>query len=130
MFLKASNPGKEDWFGVRIAISGDGNTVAVGAQNEDSAAKGINGKQDDDSAPEAGAVYLFTRSGTTWTQHSYVKASNTRAGDEFGSSIALTRDGRTLLIGARGEDGGAKGVNGNQSDASVRDAGAAYLFVR
>ena len=130
VFLKASNPGKEDWFGVRIAISGDGNTVAVGAQNEDSAAKGINGKQDDDSAPEAGAVYLFTRSGTTWTQHSYVKASNTRAGDEFGSSIALTRDGRTLLIGARGEDGGAKGVNGNQADDSVRDAGAAYLFVR
>src|SRR5215467_4028308 len=130
VFLKASNPGKEDWFGVRIAISGDGNTVAVGAQNEDSAAKGINGKQDDDSAPEAGAVYLFTRSGTTWTQHSYVKASNTRAGDEFGSSIALSRDGRTLLIGARGEDGGAKGVNGNQADDSVRDAGAAYLFVR
>ncbi len=130
VFLKASNPGKEDWFGVRIAISGDGNTVAVGAQNEDSAAKGINGKQDDDSAPEAGAVYLFTRSGTTWTQHSYVKSSNTRAGDEFGSSLALTRDGRTLLIGARGEDSGAKGINGNQADASVRDAGAAYLFTR
>ena len=130
VFLKASNPGKEDWFGVRIAISGDGNTVAVGAQNEDSAATGVNGKQDDDSAPEAGAVYLFTRTGTMWTQHSYVKASNTRAGDEFGSSLALTRDGRTLLIGARGEDSGAKGVNGNQSDKSVRDAGAAYLFVR
>src|SRR5262249_15160578 len=130
VFLKASNPGKEDWFGVRIAISGDGNTVAVGAQNQDSAAKGINGKQADDPAAEAGAVYLFTRSGTTWTQHSYVKASNTRAGDEFGSSLALTRDGRMLLIGARGEDSGAKGVNGNQSDASVRDAGAAYLFVR
>jgi len=130
VFLKASNPGKEDWFGVRIAISGDGNTVAVGAQNEDSAAKGVNGKQDDDSAAEAGAVYLFTRSGATWTQHSYVKASNTRAGDEFGSSLALTRDGRTLLIGARGEDSGAKGVNGNQADSSVRDAGAAYLFVR
>lgn len=130
VFLKASNPGKEDWFGVRIAISGDGNTVAVGAQNEDSAATGINGKQDDDSAPEAGAVYLFTRTGTTWAQHSYIKASNTHAGDEFGSSLALTRDGRTLLIGARGEDGGAKGVNGNQKDSSVRDAGAAYLFVR
>jgi hypothetical protein len=104
--------------------------VAVGAQNEDSAATGINGKQDDDSAPEAGAVYLFTRTGTTWAQHSYIKASNTHAGDEFGSSLALTRDGRTLLIGARGEDGGAKGVNGNQKDSSVRDAGAAYLFVR
>ena len=44
--------------------------------------------------------------------------------------MALSRDGRTLLVGARGEDSGAKGVNGNQADASVRDAGAAYLFAR
>ncbi len=129
-FIKASNPGKEDWFGVRIAISGDGNTVAVSAPNEDSASKGINGKQDDESAPEAGAVYVFTRTGTTWAQQSYVKASNTRSGDEFGSSIALSRDGRMLLVGARGEDSGARGVNGNQNDSSVRDAGAAYLFAR
>ena len=129
-FLKASNPHRQDWFGVRVTISGDGNTVAVGAQNEDSAAKGINGNQADTSASEAGAVYYFTRSGTTWTQQAYVKASNTDAGDEFGSSMALSRDGRTLLVGARGEDSGAKGINGNQADDTVRDAGAAYVFVR
>jgi FG-GAP repeat len=130
VFLKSSNPAHEDWFGVRIAISGDGNTVAVAAPNEDSAAKGVNGKQDDDSAAEAGAVYYFTRTGTTWVQQAYVKASNTRAGDEFGSSLALSGDGRTLLVAARGEDSGAKGINGNQADSSTRDAGAAYLFVR
>jgi hypothetical protein len=129
-FLKSSHPSKEDWFGVRIALSGDGNTVAVGAPNEDSAAKGINGKEDDDSAAESGAVYFFTRSGSTWVQQAFVKSSNTRAGDEFGSSIALSQDGRTMVVGARGEDSGARGVNGNQADASVRDAGAAYLFTR
>ncbi len=129
-FIKASNPGKVDWFGARIGISGDGNTLAVGAQNEDSAARGINGNQADDSAPEAGAVYFFTRNGTTWTQQAYVKGSNTEASDEFGSSIALSRDGRTMLVGARGEDSGTKGVGGNQADNLVRDAGAAYLFVR
>jgi FG-GAP repeat len=129
-FIKASNPGKQDWFGVRIAISGDGNTVAVGAPNEDSGAKGVNGKQDDNSAFEAGAVYVYTRAGTTWTQHAYVKSSNTDSGDEFGSSLGLSADGRILLVGARGEDGGAKGVNGNQADNSIRDAGAAYLFTR
>ena len=102
----------------------------MGAPNEDSAAKGINGKQDDDSALEAGAVYFFTRTGTTWAQQAYVKSSNTGAGDEFGSSLALSQDGRTLLVGARGEDSAAKGVNGNQVDNSIRDAGAAYLFVR
>jgi len=129
-FLKSSNPGKEDWFGVPIAISGDGNTLAVSAPNEDSAAKGINGKQDDDSASEAGAVYLFTRTGTTWAQQAYVKGSNTEASDEFGSSIALSQDGRTMLVGARGEDSSARGINGNQADNSMRDAGAAYLFTR
>jgi len=129
-FLKASNPGDHDWFGVRLAISGDGNTVAVSAPNEDSAATGINGKQDDGSAAEAGAVYFYTRTGTTWVQQAYVKSSNTGAGDEFGSSIALSRDGRTMLVGARGEDSVAKGINGNQADNSLRDSGAAYLFAR
>ena len=129
-FIKASNPGRQDWFGVRIAISGDGNTVAVGAPNEDSGSKGINGKQDDNSAFEAGAVYVYTRAGTTWTQHAYVKSSNTDSGDEFGSSLGLSADGRVLLVGARGEDSAAKGVNGNQADNSIRDAGAAYLFTR
>jgi hypothetical protein len=129
-FIKASNPGHEDWFGVRIAISGDGNTVAVGAPNEDSAAKGINGNQDDNSADEAGAVYLYTRSGTTWAQQAYIKSSNTRLGWEFGTSLGLSEDGKTLLVGARGESSSAKGVNGNQADTSVRGSGAAYLFVR
>jgi hypothetical protein len=129
-FIKASNPGKQDWFGIRIAISGDGDTVAVGATNEDSSAKGINGKQDDDTALEAGAVYVFRRTGTAWAQQAYVKASNSGAGDEFGSSLALSSDGRTMLVAARGEDSGGKGVNGNQADNSVRDAGAGYLFVR
>ena len=99
VFLKSSNPAKEDWFGVRIAISGDGNTVAVAAPNEDSSSKGVNGKQDDDTAAEAGAVYYFTRTGHDVGQQAYVKASNTRAGDEFGSSLALSHDGRTLLVG-------------------------------
>jgi hypothetical protein len=129
-FLKASHPDMEDWFGVRLAISGDGNTLAVGAQNEDSKAQGIGGDELDNSAHESGAVYLFTRTGNTWTQAAYIKGSNTEAFDEFGSAIALNRDGTMMVIGARGEDGGAKGVNANQNDNSVDEAGAAYVFVR
>jgi tartrate dehydratase beta subunit/fumarate hydratase class I family protein len=127
-FIKASNTGKEDWFGSRLQISGDGNTLAIAAQLEDSAAQGINGKQDDDSAQEAGAVYFFTRTGTIWTQRAYVKSSNDEAFDEFGSSVALSRDGRTMAVGARGEDSNAKGIDGNQSDNSVKEAGAVYVF--
>ena len=125
-YLKASNTGREDWFGIRLAVSGDGNTLAVAAPNEDSAAQGINGRQDDDSAIEAGAVYLFTRNGTEWAQQAFVKGSNTEAFDEFGGSVALSGDGRILLVGARGEDSGAQGTDGNQVDES----GAVYIFTR
>ena len=55
-FLKSSNTGPNDWFGSRVALSGDGNTAAIGASLEDSGAKGINGRQNDESANESGAV--------------------------------------------------------------------------
>ncbi|HKE85758.1 MAG TPA: hypothetical protein VKB50_18485 [Vicinamibacterales bacterium] len=127
-FIKASNTGFNDWFGSRVALSADGNTAVIGASLEDSVAKGINGKQDDDSASESGAVYLYTRTGTTWRQQAYIKGSNTKAYDEFGSSMTLDRTGSMLVVSARGEDSGAKGVNGNQADTSVDEAGAVYVF--
>jgi hypothetical protein len=129
-YIKASNTGQEDWFGVRLALSGDGNTLAVGAPNEDSNAQGINGPQTNDAATEAGAVYLFTRGGAAWSQLAYVKGANTEAFDEFGGAVALSRDGRTLVAGAKGEDSSARGATGNQADNSLDEAGAAYVFSR
>jgi hypothetical protein len=126
-FLKPSNTGPNDWFGSRLALSGDGNTAAIGAALEDGGAKG-SGRRDDESASEAGAVYVFTRVGTTWRQDAYVKGSNTEAFDEFGSSVALDRGGRTLAVTARGEDSSARTVNGAANDNSLAEAGAAYVF--
>ena len=76
-----------------------------------------------------GAVYFYTRSGSTWTNGAYIKGANTDAGDEFGSAVALSANGRMLVVGAHTEDGGAKGVNGNQADNAADDSGAAYVFV-
>jgi len=128
--FKASNSGKHDWFGVRLALSGDGNTLAVGAPNEDSAGQGINGKQDDDSADEAGAAYVYTRSSATWTFTDYMKGAKNAKFDEFGSAVALNRDGRVLAVGAHFESGGARGVNGSQSDKPIPRSGAVYVFTR
>ena len=127
-YLKASNTGPNDWFGSRAALSGDGNTAALGSSLEDSSGKGVNGKQDDDAAPESGAVYVFTRTGTTWSQQYYVKSSNAEAYDEFGGSVSLSRDGRTMVASAHAEDGGSKGAGGNQADNSVSESGAVYIF--
>ena len=129
-YIKASNTGPNDTFGARLALSGDGGTLAVGAQLEDSAGQGIDAIQDDDSAPESGAVYLFTRNGSTWIQSAYVKGSNTEAFDEFGSAIALNGDGSLMAIGARGEDSAADGLNGDQGDNSAFESGAIYVFGR
>src|SRR5215831_16524277 len=127
-FIKSSNPHKEDWFGSRLTLSGDGNTLAVGAQVEDGGSKGINDDQKNQSAENSGAVYFFMRSGTTWIQTAYVKSSNADPYDEFGSAMALSKDGKLMAVGARSEASAAKGVNGNQNDNSAPEAGAVYLF--
>src|SRR5262245_22014493 len=127
-FIKSSHPGKEDWFGSRLTLSGDGNTLAVGAQVEDGGSKGINGNQNDQSAEDTGAVYFFTRTSAAWTQKAYVKASNADPYDEFGSAMALSRDGKLMAVGARSEASSAKGINGNPNDNSAPGAGAVYLF--
>jgi hypothetical protein len=125
-YLKASNAGAGDFFGRSVAVSGD--TVVVGAADEESNATGVNGNQADSSASGAGAAYVFVRSGITWTQQAYLKASNTGANDSFGSSVAVSGD--TVVVGAYLEDSNATGINGDQSDNSAGGSGAAYVFVR
>lgn len=129
-YLKASNAGAADSFGWRVALSGDGTTLAVGAPLESSSATGIDGDQGDEGAALAGAVYVFTRSGGTWSQQAYIKASNTEIDDFFGVSVALSNDGDTLAVGANGEDSSAAGVGGDQGDNAAADSGAVYLFTR
>jgi hypothetical protein len=128
--LKASNPGFSSLFGIYLAFSANGDTLAVGAFREDSSATGIDGDQSDTSAPGAGAVYVFTRSDDAWSQEAYIKASNTRAGALFGIGVALTADGTTLAVAAPGESSAATGIDGDQSDTSAPGAGAAYVFMR
>lgn len=126
-YIKASNTGAGDQFGFSVALKG--NTLAVGALVEDSNATGVGGNETDNSASGSGAVYVFTRTGTTWIQQAYLKASNTGAGDQFGISVAL--DGDTLAVGAQNEDGNGTGVNsGAETDNSLPDSGAVYVFTR
>ena len=118
LFAKASNPGSGDFFGRSIAASADGNSLAVGAWAEASNATGINGDQADNSALNAGAAYVFTRDSGGNVTRTYVKASNTDAGDQFGISVALSGDGSTLAVGA------------NTEDTGDIDAGAVYVYDR
>ena len=120
-YVKASNPGGGsrvgrgnsvsfgDQFGLSVALSD--NTLVVGAPHEDSCATGINGDQANNECEGAGAVYVFTRAGATWSQQAYIKASNnTPPGDWFGRHVALSGD--TLAVTALQDNSCARGVNG------------------
>lgn len=147
-YFKASNPetGLENYnvefpngdrFGAAVALSADGSTLAVGAPNEDGGVAGINGEQNDNSAWDAGAVYIFRLIGAEWLQQAYIKASNAGGGDrtdyygrgdQFGYAVSLSSDGNTLAVGARYEASSATGVNGDYVDNSAPNSGAAYVF--
>ena len=91
-------PETGDQFGFSVAISGD--TVVVGAPYHDIPSGG------------AGAAYIFTRSGSTWTQQQKIQSSDIEGGDDFGYSVAISGD--TVIVGAFDES----------------SAGAAYIFTR
>ncbi len=76
--------GKTINFGARVALSADGDTAL------------ISGPSDDD---EAGAVWVFTRSGETWTQQGQKLTGRPVEESSFGESVALSENGNTALIG-------------------------------
>jgi hypothetical protein len=100
--------------------------LAIASVWEDSAATGINGNQLDDSAPDSGAAYVFTKNDGIWSQLAYLKASNTGAGNWFAGSLAM--DATTVVVGANKEGSAAKGIGGNQADSSAPESGAVYVF--
>lgn len=127
-FIKSGNTDEYDNFGVSVSLSADGNTLAVGADIEESATIGVNSTPNNNS-DQSGAAYVFTRVGDTWSQQAYIKSGNTDAYDHFGGSVSLSADGNTLAVGAHDEDGSAGGVNPVPNNLAS-DSGAAYLFSR
>jgi hypothetical protein len=100
--LLASDGAEEDSFGCSVSFSWD---IAL-----------IGAAYDDDNGNESGSAYVFTRTGTSWTQQAKLLASDGTAVDCFGCSVSLSLG--TALIGADGVDD-----NGDNS-------GSAYVFTR
>jgi len=131
-YLKASQVSAGDGFGMRVAIHGD--TIVVGAPHEDSSTTGVQNSgvpTVDEAAPDAGAVYVFVRTGTTWSQQAYLKASQVSATDVVGTSVAITGD--SIVVGATGEASSTAGVQNSATptvDETTPEAGAALVFTR
>jgi hypothetical protein len=100
--LNAADGATFDNFGWSVALSGD--TAIIGAFG------------DDDAGSNSGSAYIFTRSGSTWTQQAKLTAADAAGGDNFGYSVALSGD--TAIVGAYLDDDAGDG------------SGSAYIFTR
>ena len=102
--LFAPDPGANDGFGTAVSIAGD--TIVVGAPGADTP-----------GAADAGAAYVFVRSGTSWLHQQKLYAPGGAPLDVFGTSVSVSGD--TAVVGAPAAEtpGGT-------------DAGAAYVFAR
>jgi hypothetical protein len=100
--LTAADGAKGDAFGQSIAVSDD--IMIVGAPH------------DNDNGKGSGAIYVFKRTGTAWTQQAKLIAPDGKEGDLFGISMALSND--TILVGA------------DLNDEIAINAGAVYVFTR
>ncbi|MES2483033.1 MAG: integrin [Pseudomonadota bacterium] len=127
-FLKAAHVGAGARFGASVSLSADGQALAVGAPEEKSATRGIDGDATDASLRYPGAAYLFHADGADWRQSAYLKAPNTSATAGFGLSLSLSADGASLAVGADGDPSAAHGVQGDGADTAAPRAGAAYLY--
>ena len=132
-YLKASNAGAGDNFGIAVAVNG--NTIVVGATAEDSWSPIINSNdcaESNEVLVGSGAVYVFKRDTTTgnWSQDAFLKASNAGMDDAFGSSVAVY--GNTIVVGTSSEDSGQNAITNTDGlgadDDSMSYSGAVYVF--
>lgn len=100
--LKPGDPAIGDKFGYSVAV--DGNTVVAGSY------------MDDDAGNASGSAYVFTRSGTAWSQQAKLTATDAAAQDLFGMSVAVAGD--TAMIGS------------TLDDTTAANTGSVYVFAR
>ena len=113
-YIKAVTVAPYDFFGMTVALSGDGNMLAIGAP-----AKTLS----------AGEVHMFARAGAVWKQTAVLTPYNGDLADYFGSALALDEDGLTLAVGA-GEDSSGTGTTASGLDDDEGGSGAVYMFSR
>jgi hypothetical protein len=113
-YVKASSPVANDNFGTSVSLNGSGDTLGVGAP----------------FAANTGTAYRIVNSGT-WAggigSELVITPPSGDNGDEFGFSVSLSATAGRLAIGDKYEDSAATGVNGDKTDNTKPDSGAAYV---
>lgn len=99
---------RNDHFGGSVALAGDGRTALIGAWGDE-----------DPNGKEAGAAYVFDRTGGEWREAAKLSPADGERDDHFGGSVTLAEDADTAIIATSNDEG----PNGD-------DMGSAYVFKR
>lgn len=119
-------------FGTALALSDDGNTLAIADHTEKCVISHIDNPAADSCAINesyAGAVHIYQYN-SDWERQAYIKPSNMDGGDYFGQGVSLSADGNLLAVGAPREAGNGYGFEADPNNNDNYRAGAAYLFKR
>jgi hypothetical protein len=110
-------------FGTSISCSARCETIAIGADEPPPPVQvpGMEG---------TGVAYVFEADGMAWTPAATLAARNAEIGDRFGTAVAISGDGSTIVVGATSESSASTGINGDGLNNAAPYAGAAYVFRR
>lgn len=111
--VQALDRAQYDQLGVSVSMSSDGSRFVVGAYDE---------WEPTATYFYSGMVYVFVRSGTTWSQETKLRASDQQTNAYFGASVGISLDGTRLIGGAREQS--------ESTGTATTTNGAAYVFVR
>ncbi len=118
-----------DRFGETVAMEEQGNTIAVSAPGESSNSTDTGVNATDNSIANAGAVYIFSGSGISWSQRAFLKAQHPKAEQRFGKSLAFSGNGIALAVGFPTESSNAFGINPPSTNNELAvNSGAVYLY--
>ena len=127
-----SDHNNDDYFGGKggLALNKMGTKLAIGTFWNSSSSLGVSINSNNiGSLTQAGGVYFYTKTGSSWAKTSFLKAPNTGSSDKFGLSVAIDETGATLVVGAGLESSNATGVAGTgQTNNGASSAGAVYVY--
>lgn len=131
--LTAPLPISGDTFGSSVALSQNGSTLAVGAEDERGTRTGVNADWSLYSAnanDKYGAAYVLARSGNTWVHQAYLKPTALLTGMRFGTRVRLSSDGNVLAVGVPGDRNARAGIYKANNLQTRPDSGAVYVYGR
>jgi hypothetical protein len=119
----------KQFYGLSIAVSGDGSTIAVGDSWDNGAGTGLRAAplSPDPGGARTGAIYVYRLAGS-WRLANMVKPNNNPSGpNTFGHEVALNCNGHTLIVGHSNDASHATGIGGNWSNTEG-GGGAVWMY--